>query len=115
MLYAFDPVRSALLLLGGDKTRNERWYEKNLPRAPCGIGAFTWCVTGTACPATERISSLKAKMHSTGRFHQGQSDHFEPPGTDSEISQPFTRPSSPNVNRCSRTETAAFDIVIPIM
>ena len=34
VLYAFDPVRSALLLLGGDKTRNERWYEKNLPRAP---------------------------------------------------------------------------------
>ncbi|MBE6395568.1 MAG: hypothetical protein E7046_01010 [Lentisphaerae bacterium] len=33
VLYAFDPVRSALLLLGGDKTGNERWYEENLPRA----------------------------------------------------------------------------------
>ena len=33
VLYAFDPVRSALLLLGGDKTGNERSYEENVPRA----------------------------------------------------------------------------------
>lgn len=33
ILYAFDPVRSALLLLGGDKTGDARWYETNVPRA----------------------------------------------------------------------------------
>ena len=33
ILYAFDPVRSALLLLGGDKTANDRWYNENIPRA----------------------------------------------------------------------------------
>ena len=33
ILYAFDPVRSALLLLGGDKTANDRWYKENIPRA----------------------------------------------------------------------------------
>ena len=33
VLYAFDPVRSALLLLGGDKTGNSRWYEENVPKA----------------------------------------------------------------------------------
>ncbi|WP_430472137.1 type II toxin-antitoxin system RelE/ParE family toxin [Wielerella bovis] len=27
VLYAFDPLRNALLLLGGDKTGNDRWYE----------------------------------------------------------------------------------------
>ena len=27
VLYAFDPGRVALLLLGGDKTGNDRWYE----------------------------------------------------------------------------------------
>ena len=32
VLYAFDPVRSALLLLGGDKTGNSRWYEENVPK-----------------------------------------------------------------------------------
>ncbi len=32
-LYAFDPVRSAILLLGGDKTGDGRWYEKNVPLA----------------------------------------------------------------------------------
>ena len=26
-LYAFDPLRTAVLLLGGDKTGNGRWYE----------------------------------------------------------------------------------------
>ena len=33
VLYAFDPRRSALLLLGGDKTGNDRWYQENGPRA----------------------------------------------------------------------------------
>jgi hypothetical protein len=27
-LYAFDPTRTAILLIGGDKTRDDRWYEK---------------------------------------------------------------------------------------
>ena len=33
VLYAFDPRRTAILLLGGDKTGDERWYEVNVPRA----------------------------------------------------------------------------------
>lgn len=33
ILYAFDPARSALLLLGGDKTGDARWYTANVPRA----------------------------------------------------------------------------------
>lgn len=33
MLYIFDPRRVALLLLGGDKTGDDRWYEKNVALA----------------------------------------------------------------------------------
>ena len=33
VLYIFNPRRVALLLLGGDKTGDDRWYEKNLPLA----------------------------------------------------------------------------------
>jgi len=33
VLYAFNPVRTAILLLGGDKTGDDRWYEKNVPIA----------------------------------------------------------------------------------
>jgi hypothetical protein len=33
VLYIFDPRRVALLLLGGDKTGADRWYEKNVPLA----------------------------------------------------------------------------------
>ncbi|MDN4036877.1 type II toxin-antitoxin system RelE/ParE family toxin [Massilia sp. YIM B02443] len=33
ILYAFDPRRSAILLLGGDKTGDNRWYEVNIPIA----------------------------------------------------------------------------------
>jgi len=33
VLYAFDPRRAALLLLGGDKTGDDRWYEKMVPKA----------------------------------------------------------------------------------
>ncbi len=32
-LYAFDPRRSAILLIGGDKTGNARWYDVNIPIA----------------------------------------------------------------------------------
>jgi hypothetical protein len=33
VLYAFDPRRTAILLMGGDKTGNDRWYEINIPIA----------------------------------------------------------------------------------
>ncbi len=33
ILYAFDPRRSAILLLGGDKTGDGRWYEVQVPKA----------------------------------------------------------------------------------
>jgi hypothetical protein len=32
-LYAFDPRRRAILLIGGDKTGNDRWYEEYVPIA----------------------------------------------------------------------------------
>ena len=32
-LYAFDPKRAAILLIGGDKTGNNRWYEEYVPLA----------------------------------------------------------------------------------
>ena len=34
IIFAFDPTRSALLLLGGDKASNwARWYRENIPVA----------------------------------------------------------------------------------
>jgi len=32
-LYAFDPRRSAILLIGGDKTGKDRWYDAFVPLA----------------------------------------------------------------------------------
>lgn len=32
-LYAFDPRRTAILLIGGDKTGNPRWYDQFVPIA----------------------------------------------------------------------------------
>lgn len=32
-IYAFDPRRNALLLIGGDKTGQGRWYEIHIPLA----------------------------------------------------------------------------------
>ena len=31
VLFAFDPRRCAILLIGGDKTGNDRWYEEFVP------------------------------------------------------------------------------------
>ena len=33
ILYVFDPRRHAVLLIGGDKTGDNRWYQVNVPRA----------------------------------------------------------------------------------
>lgn len=33
ILYAFDPKRQALLLIGGDKTGKDRFYEETIPKA----------------------------------------------------------------------------------
>ncbi len=33
VLYAFDPRRAAILLIGGDKTGNDRWYDEFVPIA----------------------------------------------------------------------------------
>ena len=32
-LYAFNPLRTAILLIGGDKTGDDRWYERSIPAA----------------------------------------------------------------------------------
>jgi hypothetical protein len=33
VLFVFDPRRCAILLIGGDKTVNDRWYEEFVPVA----------------------------------------------------------------------------------
>ena len=33
VLYAFDPRRTAILLLGGNKTGQNRWYKEFVPKA----------------------------------------------------------------------------------
>lgn len=33
ILFAFDPKREALLLIGGNKAGNKRWYEEMIPKA----------------------------------------------------------------------------------
>jgi len=33
VLYGFDPRRIGVLLIGGDKTGNNRWYEEFVPKA----------------------------------------------------------------------------------
>ena len=33
VFYAFDPRRTSILLIGGDKTGNDRFYEEYVPRA----------------------------------------------------------------------------------
>ncbi|MDJ1172718.1 type II toxin-antitoxin system RelE/ParE family toxin [Roseofilum sp. BLCC_M114] len=30
ILFAFDPERQAILLVGGNKTGNKRWYKENI-------------------------------------------------------------------------------------
>lgn len=40
ILYIFDPLRQALLLVGGDKAGSKKWYEKNIPIAERIFGEY---------------------------------------------------------------------------
>ena len=40
VLYAFDPRRNAILLLGGNKTGGSRWYETHVPKAEKLFAAY---------------------------------------------------------------------------
>ena len=40
VFYAFDPRRQAVLLIGGDKTGNERFYTEMIPRAVALLDAY---------------------------------------------------------------------------
>jgi len=40
VLYAFDSKRNAVLLLGGNKTGDGRWYEKHVPKAEKLFAAY---------------------------------------------------------------------------
>ncbi|MGH7461241.1 MAG: type II toxin-antitoxin system RelE/ParE family toxin [Longimicrobiales bacterium] len=42
VLFAFDPRRCAILLLGGDKTGQDRWYDVNVPRADRLYDEYLW-------------------------------------------------------------------------
>jgi len=33
ILFAFDPKRQAILLVGGNKASNKKWYKENIPIA----------------------------------------------------------------------------------
>ncbi len=40
VLFIFDPRRNAVLLIGGDKTGNNRWYEEYVPKADTIYSAY---------------------------------------------------------------------------
>jgi hypothetical protein len=40
IFYAFDPRRTAILLIGGDKTGNDRFYEQYVPLADALYDAY---------------------------------------------------------------------------
>jgi len=52
VLFAFDPRRRAILLVGGDKTGNDRWYEEFVPVADRLFD--------------EHLASLKREEHTDG-------------------------------------------------
>ena len=45
-LFAFDPDRAAILLVGGNKRGNKRWYQVNVPLADGRFRAYLESVEG---------------------------------------------------------------------
>ncbi len=63
ILFAFDPKRSAILLLGGNKTGNARWYKENIPIAD---KRFTQHL--------ERLQNKKEMKYGNARRKNGSAD-----------------------------------------
>jgi DNA-binding transcriptional regulator YiaG len=67
VLYIFDPRRVALLLLGGDKTADDRWYEKNVPLADQVYDNYLAEMEEETMPKTTKFSELQAQMSPEAR------------------------------------------------
>lgn len=48
ILFAFDPLRKAYLILGGDKTGDEDWYTRVVPRADAIYARYLKQTGGTS-------------------------------------------------------------------
>jgi DNA-binding XRE family transcriptional regulator len=59
VLFAFDPHRCAILLIGGDKTGNDRWYEEFVPIADA---LFVQHLEGEKIEMARSFKELQAKM-----------------------------------------------------
>lgn len=55
ILYAFDPRRVAILLIGGNKTGNDRWYETFVPVADRLYDEHLSTLAREAKPASKEV------------------------------------------------------------
>jgi len=66
VLYAFDPNRAAVLLIGGDKTGKNRWYEIFVPIADRLLASTSQTWSRTMAKA-RNFKELEAKMRPEAR------------------------------------------------
>jgi hypothetical protein len=69
VLSAFDPRRTAILLLDGDETGDRRWYEVNVPRADalCDEHVRTLrCGDEAARPRDDSVTRITRRASSDG-------------------------------------------------
>ncbi len=54
VLYAFDSTRAAILILGGNKTGDDRWYDVNVPKADSLYDAYLATLPAPTKPAKKK-------------------------------------------------------------
>lgn len=54
VLYAFDRNRAAILILGGDKTGDKRWYDDKVPKADKLFGDYLASLPKPKAPAGKK-------------------------------------------------------------
>jgi hypothetical protein len=72
VFYAFDPQRDAVLLIGGDKTGDGRFYERMVPRAD-DILTSTWRSRLPACTRARRRRRTKSWLSASSVISQRRS------------------------------------------
>jgi DNA-binding XRE family transcriptional regulator len=68
VLFAFDPRRCAILLIGCDKTGNDRWYKEFVPKADAPYGRHLETLKKGKNRMARNFKELQAKMPRESRI-----------------------------------------------
>ena len=93
MLYAYNPVRDAVMIIGGDKTGDDRFYERTVKKAEA--------LAARGCRGSLRGRGMRGR--SCSMSSNGVNTTASVPAENRRLNRSATRPSGNRVSRSVAT------------